>query len=234
MPVPSDNVQATGVALTCSADTPEVLVCPAPSSVHAPETGQSERMHEDPLDPRLLTLNGRLYSSQQCAALLGTLISDIDWQYDYYAFGRRFDVPRLQAWYADEGVHYRYSDTMLEHRSWITPLLSIKQDVEHRTGHRFNSVLVTCYRDGSDHVTLHADDEAELGEAPVIASLSLGATRAFLYRHKQNHETRRMLLQDGELLIMQPAFQRDWTHCVPVEPGVTAPRINLTFRKVYL
>lgn len=185
-------------------------------------------------DPRLLELKGRLYSPQTCAALLQILIRDTDWQRDYYAFGRRFDVPRLQAWYADEGVHYRYSDTMLEHRTWTAALMSAKRDIEHITRHRFNSVLVTCYRDGRDHVTMHADDEAELGEAPVIASLSLGATRAFHYRHKRGHETSSLLLHDGELLVMQPPFQREWMHCVPVEPGVTTQRINLTFRKVHL
>lgn len=191
-------------------------------------------MHEDQHDHSLLLSEGRLYSSPQSKTLLETLIGEIDWQRDYHAFGRRFDVPRLQAWYADQGVHYRYSDNMLEHRVWIPPLLTIKQDIETKTGHHFNSVLVTYYRNGRDHVTMHADNEPELGAAPVIASLSLGATREFHYRHKQNREMRRMALHDGELLIMQPGFQTDWEHCVPMEPEVTAPRINLTFRRVYM
>lgn len=191
-------------------------------------------LHEDALHQRLLRSEGRLYSPAHCRTLLETLITGIDWQYEYHAFGRTFHVPRLQAWYADPGVHYRYSNNMLEHRPWIPSLLAIKHHIENKTGQRFNSVLVTRYRDGNDHVTLHADDEPELGEAPVIASLSLGATRAFEYCHKQNRETRRLLLHDGELLLMLPDFQRDWEHCVPREPAVTAPRINLTFRQVYL
>ena len=202
--------------------------------VHELLVSPADRHYEQALDPRLLIQEGRLYPPHQCQDLLATLIRDIDWQYDYYAFGRRFDVPRVQAWYADPGVHYRYSNNMLEHRPWIPLLSSIKQDIERNTGHCFNSVLVTYYRDGSDHVTFHADNEPELGDTPVIASLSLGATREFQYRHKHTLETRQILLHDGELLMMQPAFQHEWDHCVPMEPAVTAPRINLTFRQVYM
>jgi alkylated DNA repair dioxygenase AlkB len=190
--------------------------------------------HETPPAQDLLHLHGKLYPPARCSTLLDTLISDIRWQYDYLAFGRRFDVPRVQAWYADPGVHYRYSNNLLNHQAWIEPLQRIRQDVEQASGHSFNSVLVTYYRDGRDHVTLHADDEPELGEAPVIASLSLGARRRFEYRPKSGGEPQGMSLHDGDLLIMQPAFQRDWLHCVPAEPTVTGPRINLTFRRVYM
>lgn len=189
---------------------------------------------DDPLDESLLSPRGKLYSPQQRSALMATLLREIDWQYEYFVLGRRFEVPRLQAWYADSGAHYRYSDNFLRHRPWIPSLLSIKHDVENKTGYDFNSVLVTCYRNGGDHVTLHADDEKELGASPVIASLSLGATREFHYRHKHSGETRRTPLHDGDLLVMHPAFQHEWEHCVPVEPSITTPRINLTFRKVYV
>jgi alkylated DNA repair dioxygenase AlkB len=39
-------------------------------------------------------------------------------------------------------------------------------------------------------------------------------------------------LEEGDLLLMQPAFQHAWVHRVPVEPEVAAGRINLTFRRV--
>lgn len=187
-------------------------------------------MHTD----QLLQRHGRIYSSAQAQTLLRELIRQCKWQQDFVAFGRRFDVPRLQAWYADPGVHYRYSDNKLESHSWNALLLSIKQAVETRVGHEFNSVLLTYYRDGRDHVNWHADDEPELGEAPVIASLSLGATREFQYRHKQQAERGSLQLQDGELLVMQPAFQQLWEHRVPQQADITEPRINLTFRKVVM
>ena len=181
-----------------------------------------------------LRLHGQIYPTQQSHALLNRLIRQVPWQGDFIAFGRRFFVPRLQAWYADAGVHYRYSDNKLESHVWAEPLISIKQDVERHAGHEFNSVLLTYYRHGDDHVNWHADDEPELGDEPIIASLSLGASREFHYRHKQRQESGYLQLHDGELLVMQPLFQQHWEHRVPLQPEISEPRINLTFRRVVM
>ena len=183
---------------------------------------------------QLLSAPEKIYDQQYCQSLLETLISIVDWQQDFVAFGRRFDIPRLQAWYADEGIHYRYSDNKLQSHAWIEPLLTIKQDVEAHTGHTFNSVLLTYYRTGDDHVSWHADDEKELGDAPVIASLSLGGSRVFHYRHKENELAGHLELHDGELLVMQPDFQRYWQHCIPPQAYFDLPRLNLTFRRVVM
>ena len=186
-----------------------------------------------PLTSGDLSLMGKLYSVEQCKSLLATLMTTIKWNEDYYiAFGRRFDVPRLQAWYADEGIQYSYSNNLLKTQPWLETLLQIKQDIQQKTGYEFNSVLVTFYRNGNDYVTWHADDEDELGTDPVIASFSLGATRQFQFRHKHNELIGNVFLGDGDLLLMRPNFQADWEHCVPCEPDISAPRINLTFRKV--
>ena len=180
-----------------------------------------------------LALLGKLYSSEKSASLLASLITNIQWNEDYcVVFGRRFQIPRLQAWYADEGIQYSYSNNLLKNQPWLDTLLGIKHDVEQITGHPFNSVLVTYYRNGDDHVNWHADDEDELGSEPVIASLSLGATREFQFRHKHDDIMDSVLLYDGDLLLMRPGFQADWEHRVPSEPLITRPRINLTFRTV--
>ena len=180
-----------------------------------------------------LKLLGKLYSSDHCCELLATLIDSIAWSDDScIIFGRRFDIPRLQAWFADEGIHYSYSNNLIKTQPWIEPLLDIKQDVQRITGHSFNAVLLTYYRDGSDHVTWHADDEDELGKEPVIASLSLGETRQFHFRHKHNGTSGKLALHDGDLLLMHPEFQENWQHCIPIESSISKPRINLTFRKV--
>ena len=186
------------------------------------------------IEDDLFTLLGKVLSVEESRSLLDLLQQQVSWQNTFMAFGRKFDVPRLQAWYADAGIHYRYSDNMLHSHDWIKPLLSLKQDIEKLTGHSFNSVLVTHYRDGNDHVSWHADDEAELGKQPVIASLSLGCSREFQYRHKYKNERGSMTLHDGELLVMHPVFQHNWEHCVPVEENVVSPRMNLTFRNVMM
>lgn len=190
-------------------------------------------MTGSPLQSNDLQLMKRVYPAQQCAAYLSSLMHGIRWHEDHFVVsGRRFEIPRLQAWYADEGIEYNYSNNLLKNQPWVEPLLEIKRHVEARVDHAFNSVLLTCYRDGHDHVTWHADDERELGERPVIASLSLGATRQFQYRRKSDGTVGKLFLEDGDLLLMRPGFQFHWEHCVPREAAIAAPRINLTFRRV--
>ena len=186
-----------------------------------------------PFETDDLSLVGKLYSDEQCMSLLDELTATINWHEDYcIVHGRKFYIPRLQAWYADEGIQYSYSNNLLRTQSWLKSLLTIKRDIEQQTAQQFNSVLVTFYRDGNDHVGWHADDEEELGAEPVIASLSLGATRNFEYRHKREDFTGSISLTNGDLLLMHPNFQAKWEHCTPSEPAVNDPRINLTFRKV--
>lgn len=101
-----------------------------------------------------------------------------------------------------------------------------------RHRHAFNSALLNLYRSGADSVDWHSDDEAELGPAPVIAALSLGATRRFELRHRFDAALHHRLdLGDGALLLMAGDMQRQWRHRIPKEPGVAAPRISITFRR---
>ena len=188
---------------------------------------------ENPFNGGNLALLGKLYSAERCHSLLDKLITTVNWNNDYcIVYGRKFHIPRLQAWYGNEGIQYNYSNNLLKTQPWSESLLAIKHDVQQRTACEFNSVLLTFYRNGNDYVNWHADDEDELGSDPVIASLSLGATRAFQYRHRPNGLTGNVHLRNGDLLLMQSAFQANWEHRVPSEPTINASRINLTFRKV--
>lgn len=193
----------------------------------------------DPMQPASPFATGALqlfrhaFAAEQCQAWLADLIEQLHWHKDYYeVHGRRFHIPRLQAWVADAGIQYSYSNNLLAVQPWSPLLRAIKCAVKARVGHRFNAVLVTYYRDGDDHVTWHADDERELGDAPVIASLSLGATRSFQYKPKDGEAVEGLPLEEGDLLLMRPAFQQGWLHQVPAEPAVATGRINLTFRWV--
>jgi len=174
-----------------------------------------------------------LLSETDSRDLLEQLIAEVSWHSDaYVAFGRRFEIPRLQAWFAAPGIQYRYSNNLLPTHDWLPCLWQLKQQIETLCHCDFNSVLATYYRDGWDYVGWHADDETELGPTPWIASLSLGAEREFRFRHKQDGWEGCVPLPPGALLLMEPAFQQHWLHSVPEQPAVHQPRINLTFRKV--
>lgn len=178
-------------------------------------------------------LNKSVISDNDGWQLLRKLIHDVQWHQDhFFAFDRRFDIPRLQAWFADDGIQYAYSNNLLHTQGWTPELAVLQRRVEQLTGFPFNAVLATYYRDGQDCVDWHADDEAELGPEPIIASLSLGATRKFYYRHQTQAITKSCTLRHTDLLLMQPIFQHCWQHSVPPESHITQPRINLTFRNV--
>lgn len=163
------------------------------------------------------------------------LQDEIAWrQESIHIFGRWVKQPRLSAWYGDPQAVYRYSGRRFMPLPWTPMLATLRQRAESLTGARFNSVLANLYRDGDDAMGWHADDEPELGAQPVIASLSLGATRSFRLRHRQREDlgVQRLPLTDGSLLCMTGPTQQHWQHAIPRERRVRTPRINLTFRYV--
>lgn len=149
--------------------------------------------------------------------------------------GKEVPVPRRTAWYNDDARAYRYSGLKHEGRSWTPLLQGLRERVEAATGVRYNSVLVNLYRDGRDSVGWHADDEPELGDAPTIASLSLGSERMFRWKPQSGGLAARcpaggMRLPSGSLLVMAGTTQRRWLHMLAKTARPVGPRVNLTFR----
>lgn len=152
-------------------------------------------------------------------------------------FGKPVETPRLVSFLGDPHARYGYSGRVFEPRPWTPFLTSMRERVREVTGTRFDCVLVNHYRDGRDAMGWHADDEPELGpSAPkdvLIASLSLGAMRRFVLRHRRRTDDKRALeLGAGNLLVMGGATQHRWQHSVPRTAKVVGPRMNLTFRLV--
>jgi alkylated DNA repair dioxygenase AlkB len=150
-------------------------------------------------------------------------------------FGKDVLAPRLTDWAGDAGVDYRYSGADHACTGWRPELDALRARIEAEIDWRFNFVLVNRYRDGRDAMGWHADDEAALGARPVIASLSLGATRRFRLRRIATGVGRELLLEHGSLLVMFGESQHAWRHAVPrahAGVGATGERINLTFRRL--
>lgn len=189
---------------------------------------------------RLTDIDGGLlyyrefYRAERARELFKLLRAQLAWHGEKIKiFGKHVAVPRLVCWYGDERALYTYSGVRHQPLAWTPLLLEIKRDIEHLSGLRFNSVLGNLYRDGNDSMGWHADKEAELGGEPQIASLSLGAPRMFKTRHNKNKDRVDVMLDDGSLLLMSGAFQRNWRHAIPKTRQPVGERINLTFRFVY-
>lgn len=173
-------------------------------------------------------------SANEADQLLTELTNRLEWRQDTInLYGKSHPIPRLQCFAASQGVRYRYSNLTMEGRGFPTALQSIKDKVESAAKHSFNAVLCNLYRDGQDSMGWHSDNEPELGERPVIASLSLGSTRTFRFRDlSTKKETVDFELSHGSLLVMNAGVQKDWEHSVPKRLRIKQPRINLTFRLI--
>ncbi len=160
-------------------------------------------------------------------------LHDLDWETGFITiFGKTHQIPRLQAWYADNKIEYTYSGKKLQRHDWNNLLLEIKEKIENITSFKFNSVLANLYRDGNDSMGLHSDDEKELGKKPVIASLSLGEAREIYFKHKNKKLNLIIPQASGQLLVMHGKTQEYWKHEIKKTKKIKKPRINLTFRNI--
>ncbi len=161
------------------------------------------------------------------------LLSKIKWRQDKMKlYGKEYELPRLTAWYGDDGKSYTFSGIPMNPDAWTPTLLAIKSRIEEVTQAKFNSVLLNLYRSGRDGVSWHSDDEPELGKNPIIASVSFGETRRFQLRHKLDKSLDKVeiTLTHGSLLIMKGSTQHLWQHQIPKSAKSLRERINLTFR----
>jgi len=177
----------------------------------------------------------QVFSPDQADSLMLRLQKEIPWQQEHLRIaGKLRAVPRLQCWMGDQASHYGYSGVRLTPVPWNETASLIHERVSALSGLVFNSVLINYYRDGQDSVAWHADDEAELGKRPIIASVSLGAERQFQLKQKNRSPAKKfqLMLRHGSLLIMGETMQQHWLHQLPKVKGLAEPRINLTFRNI--
>lgn len=165
--------------------------------------------------------------------LFEDLQQTIQWQQgEIVLFGKKHATPRLEAFCADDQKSYGYSGQRLITHEFTKELNEIRQKLTLGIGTSFNSVLLNLYRTGNDSNGWHADNEPELGKNPIIASLSLGATRRFDLKHNTTKEQLSFHLNHGSLLIMGGELQHHWKHQIAKTKKVNEPRINLTFRNI--
>lgn len=185
-------------------------------------------------DGGVVVLHETWLDAREAGALFTALRDEVGWRQERIRIhGREHLQPRLVAWFGDAHASYTYSGLTLSPKPWSERLGSLRRRVEDEAGVPFNSVLCNLYRDGQDSMGFHADAEPELGHNPIIASVSLGATRRFVMRHVRDVRERLDLdLPNGSLLVMEGTTQHFFRHGVPKQRSIAEPRINLTFRRI--
>ncbi|MCH4823488.1 alpha-ketoglutarate-dependent dioxygenase AlkB [Gramella lutea] len=165
---------------------------------------------------------------------LKSLLAYEKWRHDKIKmFGKEIYQPRLSQFFGESNKDYTYSGLKMNPVTFTKDLEEIRKKCNKTTNINFNVCLANLYRDGSDSMGWHADDEKELGKNPTIASVSLGAERMFHFKHKFIKTARyKIKLKHGSLLIMKGTTQEFWKHQLPKTKRQVGPRINLTFRKI--
>lgn len=174
----------------------------------------------------------RHFLPRRCAdVLLARSLAEVRWQREQLTlFGRERIAPRLVAYYGESGASYRYSGAARPAAPWPRFLARLAADVGARVGWRFNYALANRYRSGADMLGWHADDEADLGDEPVIATVSVGAERRFRVRPRRGGASVAGTLAHGSLLLMWGRSQRAYKHCVPRTLAPVGERVSYTFR----
>jgi len=169
-------------------------------------------------------------------ALYNTLLNELPWQPDIVTlFGKTHITTRKIVWMGDTDADYQYSGHVRQTVPWTDIVFHVKQRIEQSLAEigviaNFNTCLLNYYPSGADGMGYHADDEKELGHQPVIASLSLGATRKFVFKHKKTQDKVELYLESGQLVVMHGDTQTFWKHTITKTRTVDAGRISLTFR----
>ncbi len=163
------------------------------------------------------------------SALFYNLVTTLPWQADIVTlFGKTHVTTRQIVWMGGSDIDYHYSGHTRQTIAWTDNVFHVKRHVEEQLtalgiNTNFNSCLLNYYPSG---------DEKELGDQPIIASLSLGATRKFVFKHKKTQDKVELYLESGQLIVMHGDTQKYWKHTIPKTKNVSEGRISLTFRQI--
>ncbi|XP_046965241.1 DNA oxidative demethylase ALKBH2-like [Vanessa cardui] len=156
-------------------------------------------------------------------------------------FGKVYALPRQQVAFGDSGITYTYSGITVPALPWTPAILSIRNFLFKLKGIKYDFVLVNKYRNGNDHMGEHRDNEPDLDPNFPIASVSLGAERPFILKHRDTRKpgpNKKAIpkitinLEHGSVLLMNPPTNEVWYHSLPTRKRILDARINLTFRKM--
>ena len=173
------------------------------------------------------------FSTEEVKVYFSFLSTEIPWQQDVVKlFGKTYITDRKVAWYAEKPFIYRYSGQSKIALPFSPTLLDIKSRVEKLTGSAYDACLLNYYHNGSEGMGWHSDNEKSISPNSSIASVSLGVTRKFQFKHKTQGLKLDLILDSGSVLDMRGETQEFWLHALPKSKKIAGARINLTFRKM--
>lgn len=146
-------------------------------------------------------------------------------------FGKDCKQNRNVGFFSDESKGYAYSGQIMKSQKLTPKLKKLLQDINTKFETNFNGILITHYRDGTDYIGKHRDDEKGLDtNKKAVASISFGANRKFRIRNNEGKIVQDIETEHGMFMMMYNDFQYMYTHEIPVQKKVKEPRWSITFR----
>ena len=125
---------------------------------------------------------------------------------------------------------YEYLGRIVETRihNWelFPELEKLAQRIEGTTGQHYNTCVIQIYNSGVVEIKPHRDKEMK--KDSIIASISLGETRAMRFE-RRGYDTLDISLESGTLCLINPPTNEHWLHSIPADDSVGV-RISLVFR----
>lgn len=136
----------------------------------------------------------------------------------------------------DTGKEVRIRTDFVKPHPFPPEILKIKEMIESKYGVQFNSCLVGKFDMPGDKIGYHSDRSENMGDNPLVASLSFGKTRKFkMKNNKHENDVEEQIdidLGHGDLVMMGDKANVNYLHSVPRDAECSSSnfRINLTFR----
>jgi alkylated DNA repair dioxygenase AlkB len=166
---------------------------------------------------------------EQCVFEVDPLLEE---RPEIYVYNKMCKQQRYIGFFSDESVGYKYSNKLMASKPLSPKTTELIQTVNTLLGTEFNGILVNKYMDGNDYIGAHSDSEIGLDARGGVVALSFGAERTFRIRCKH---TKKILHEEqttnGSILQMGGAFQKLYTHEIPVQKKIKEARTSITFRK---
>lgn len=155
-------------------------------------------------------------------ALFEELAGSAKWQQRIvHMYDRKLPEPRLTAGWSTDAEDQQTPEL----------LRAMAAELSVRYGVGFDRIWVNLYRDGSDSVAWHGDRNRRVMTRPLVATVSLGATRNFLLRPRgTTRALHRLQPGPGDLIVMGGQCQAEWEHTVPKTAKPIGARMSVTIR----
>ena len=180
-----------------------------------------------------LTYLNNYLSAQLADQLLNHCLRELPWQEEIVRlFGKTHVAPRRSCAIGDENCVYRYQGSQTEPIPFTYELDQLRHRLAADLTVPFNFILATLYRDGSDYVGWHADDERDLVGDQLIVNVSLGSVRRFHVKTRDGRYRRAIDTEHGSLVLLSGPMQKRTKHRLAKTAQSVNPRVVLSFRQV--